>query len=164
MESLNFIDPFSSPYHVESWLAESSARAKAALMRDTYRSISESLISVARMRDSSGKIGRAIGALTTSRRLLVSEKDGALDRHLAYDMRAEKSATIYVKIKMQSIAIMMIDPRIDHVTDDGLQKALCVLKSYGHLVGADSARLDRYAGLLDKAVSENVARHRRFRQ
>lgn len=164
MESLNFIDPFSSPDYVATWLAESSARAKAALMRDTYRAMSEALIRVAGLPDSTGKISRAIGALTTSQRLLISEKNGVLDRRLSCDMRAEKSATIYVKIKMQSIAIMMIDPRIDHVAENGLQQAMSVLKNYGYLVGANPARLDRYAGLLDKAVSENVARRRRFRQ
>lgn len=164
MEDLNFADPFGSQHYVESWLAESSDRAKRALMRDTYRAISEALIKICRLPDHSGKVDRAIGAIATCQRLLISEKSGVIDRRLSCDIREAESATIYVKIRMQSIAIMMIDPRIDHVTDDGLQKALCVLKSYGHLVGADEQRLDRYAGLLDRAVSENVARRRRFRQ
>lgn len=164
METSNFIDPFSSPDYVATWLAESSARAKSALMRDTYRSISEALIRVAGLPDSTGKIGRAIGALTTSRRMLVSKKNGVIDRRLSYDSRAEKSATIYIKIRMQSIALMLVDPRVDSVTEHGLRQAMSVLKNHGHLVGADEQRLDRYAGLLDKAVESHIARRKRFRQ
>lgn len=164
MESSNFIDPFSSPNYVESWLAESSARAKRALMLDTYRAISEALIRVARLPDSSGKIDRAIGALTTCQRLLSSEKNGVIDRRLSEDVREEGSALIYIKIRMQSIALMLVDPRVDLVAENGLMQAMSVFKNYGHLVGADGARLDRYAGLLDKAVEAHVARRRRFRQ